>query len=175
MELSGLLGSDLLLPQQGCTLDLTNETLSWPTVTTPLPSCLLEAKAGIPVAHINCTGGKFHFAVDTGAVRTYLSPQLAQGLPRIGTVQDFYPGMGKFSADEVTMFATIGDSQLSIRAGVLPTDLAALTQALGLDGILGLDVLVVTPFHFDVQGCRMAPVVALSAERQPVVENVALD
>lgn len=89
--------------------------------------------------------------LDTGAWRSYLHPEVAVGLRRIGSVKDYSPLLGGFTAKLVrTQVRYKGDDSL-VAVGVATPELAGALDGLGVRMIVGIDIMAAsrnTTFDF---------------------------
>jgi hypothetical protein len=99
---------------------------------------------GIPVIRASVAGSEVRLFFDTGAPHSYFSDELVDPAGRLGPVEDFYPGAGRFRATLHEVVVRVGTLSQSFRAGRvsdLPRGVATILQAAGVEGILGNEVL----------------------------------
>ena len=174
MPFDGLIGADLLL-NESCLIDVAGGILQWMPVPRPLSSpgsgCSFTQMMNVPIATIQLDGVPRSFAIDTGASRTFVEMEIANGLARVGTFDDFYPGMGTFTADLVEMEVSVAATGVvvpsSISVGVLPESLRFLMDTFGIQGIIGLDVLAMHSFHLNVADGVLSPEIVLRIPSAP--------
>lgn len=118
-----------------------------------------EMGKGVPIVELDVMNKNVRFAVDTGAMQSFISEVLAESLPRVGIVEDFILASGPFKADVVEIDASIGDKNLRIQAAVSNSALEPLFSSCGIEGIVGLDVLQSVPFTFSPVSDSISPVV----------------
>lgn len=105
----------------------------------------IDSIMDLPGIKIEVGGKAISVVFDTGAKLTYLPRESVEGLPRVDTIEDFYPGFGRFSTPVYRVPFRIGGHTLELSSGVLPELLEA-TLLMNLDGIVGTELLK----HFDV-------------------------
>lgn len=100
---------------------------------------LISNFMGIPIIELSINNEKLKFFLDTGAKLSYLSDSITSDYKSVGTDEDFYPGVGKFSTNCFDITTSIGDENFTSKFGNLP-DLLKMTLMLGgTDGIIGFD------------------------------------
>jgi len=108
-------------------------------VSEPLP---IDDVLGVPVVEARINGRPTRMFFDTGASIGYLrNVAMYDGVPA-GQVDDFYPGLGRFTTETWRVDSRIGAAQNAMRVGELPALLALTLGVAGVDGIIGNDLLV---------------------------------
>lgn len=81
--------------------------------------------------------------LDTGAPTSYISPSLTDGLPSVGTVKDFNPFVpGDVFETPIFEFpASFAGQSFPMRAGHLPRMMRSMLSFLGVDGVVGMELL----------------------------------
>jgi hypothetical protein len=106
----------------------------------------------IPIIPITIAEQTVDACIDTGAPHSYVTKTLAKGHAITGQITDFYPTMGSFTADTVTL--DIVDPHTKNLApytcAVLPDSLASLMALIDCQVILGLDWLRYEKSHFKI-------------------------
>lgn len=162
LPVDGLIGADLLLDNT-MLLDINRGVIEWPSAESP-------AAVGIPMAQISRVpvakvptpdGGIIQCAVDTGASQTFVCAEYAGDTQPIGTIDDFYPGLGPFEAQLIPLRCAVGGDTHEIEAAVLPEALGGLMTMFGIEGIIGLDLLAMQAATFDVASNTFAPHIAV--------------
>lgn len=74
---------------------------------------------------------------DTGAMLSYLYPQITRGLNTEGTKDDFHPMIGHFSTDLYKVNLSLCDRDFVLQVGNLPEPLLSMITKMGSDGIIG--------------------------------------
>jgi hypothetical protein len=155
----GLLGCDLLA---GRILDLdcpagrahlisrdtSPETPCWLAHAIALPFSTIK---GVPVAQLSVNGQQVAAAVDTGAAVCFVAPLLIGDAAAIGHHLEFHPAIGRFEADLHLVSIDLGGgaSPVDVAAAAAPPALAPLLAGLGLQAILGGDLLMGSEILFD--------------------------
>jgi len=98
---------------------------------------------GIPVHACSIDGQSRRCFVDTGAKHSYLLGKHLRDKRPAGTRDDFHAMIGEFRSDTyaVTIALTDGES-IGSEIAMLPSDLETLLTAAGVDGIIGMDLMV---------------------------------
>ena len=79
---------------------------------------------------------------DTGAQISYFQDEEVMGaFPNAGTMEDFYPGFGRFQTDTRNVDLLFGGEAFTLRCGTLPGLLGMSLVIGGASGILGNIVL----------------------------------
>ena len=147
-ELSELIGArvDVLLGMdvigsQPLTIDAAAGTLGFgdgaPAGGTVLP---LESVMGVPSLAANIAGRDLRAFFDTGAVISFVPPDMIDGRPVERRVEDFYPGIGKFETDLCRLPCRLGNESIDLDSGVLPDELQMALGMTGVTAIVGLEV-----------------------------------
>lgn len=164
LDLKGLIGCDLLF-KRDLQLDIPNGKLTLQDETARNDeSMLLETIMGVPMITTDIAGDTTKVAIDTGAMQTFVRDHSTDGLPRVGTVDDFLPMGGDFTAELVEMHAVIGETHHAIKPAVIPTVLESLLSLMTINGIIGLDVLQLSKFEFAATKGFMTPQVKVQSE-----------
>lgn len=108
--------------------------------------------AGVPVVKVVIAGKEYAFVFDTGAQKTCISDRIVEeGKLVLRTTGDYVVGMEGNISYAVIPSLTIGGAETGeVEAVVLPRDNASL-QMLGVDGIVGADVLANRVVTFDAR------------------------
>ena len=88
--------------------------------------------------------------LDTGAPTSYVSPSLTEGLTSVDTVTDFNPSVpgGTFETPIFEFPASFAGQRFEMRAGHLPTLMQTMIYFLGVDGVVGMELLKRQPLLF---------------------------
>ena len=88
--------------------------------------------------------------LDTGAPTSYVSPFLTEGLTSVDTVTDFNPSVpgGTFETPIFEFPASFAGQRFEMRAGHLPTLMQTMISFLGVDGVVGMELLKRQPLLF---------------------------
>ena len=170
----GLLGCDLLA---GRILDLDCPAGRAHVIsgdTSPATPCWLanaialsfSTTKGVPVAQLSVNGRQTSAAVDTGAAVCFVAPSLIGDAAAIGRHRDFHPAIGPFETDLHLVSIDLGGgaSPVDVAAAAAPPALAPLLAGLGLQAILGGDLLMGSETLFDFRA--ESGVVLLSSREQ---------
>ena len=154
----GLLGYDLLA---GRILDLNCPAGRAHVIsrdTSPATPCWLanaiplsfSTTMGVPVAQISINGQQASAAVDTGAAVCFVAPSLIGDAAAIGRHRDFHPAIGWFETDLHLVSIGLGSGMpFEVRAAAAPPALEPLLAGLGLQAILGGELLMASETIFD--------------------------
>lgn len=107
---------------------------------TRLPSRL---GMGYMSVEMELRGRSVNVIIDTGAPTSYVSESLTEGLPFVGTVEDFNPFVpGDVFESPVFEFpAAFAGKGFTMRAGHLPAMMGSVLRLLGVDGVIGMELL----------------------------------
>jgi hypothetical protein len=95
---------------------------------------------GIPTVELSIAAEYCALFFDTGAKITYLAKNYLDTLDDpLREIQDFYPGLGQFTAQVYETHVNFGDDETFIEAALLPEQLDALLDVATVEGILGND------------------------------------
>jgi hypothetical protein len=94
----------------------------------------------IPVVDAAVNGKVVPVFVDTSSHHTFIDEALIK-CPEVGTVYDFYPGLGTFESLTYHTTLYLRGCDFTINAAILPRTLQHLLHYSGVKGIIGLDVL----------------------------------
>lgn len=99
LDFDMLIGGDLLA---GHVVDIgphgRSLTIDGPAPSNGFESISLELVMNLPIVGIEVAGQRVSAALDTGARISFAHANLLAGRPRIGEREDFYPGLGRFTA-----------------------------------------------------------------------------
>ena len=111
---------------------------------------------GIPVVALRVAGRIVNVFVDTGAKISYLSNEMLKTFPIEETLQDFYPGLGRFRVEISTLPVELADFSFTVRFGRLPAILQRTLVTGGVHGILGQDLWAEFLVRLDVGGSSIS-------------------
>jgi hypothetical protein len=143
--------------------DTSPATPCWLANSIPLS---FSTKKGVPVARFSVNGRQTSAAVDTGAAVCFVAPSLFGDAAAIGHHLDFHPAIGQFETDLHLVSIDLGGgaSLVDVAAAAAPPALAPLLAGLGLQAILGGDLLMGSEVLFDFRA--ESGVVLLSSREQ---------
>jgi len=79
---------------------------------------------------------------DAGAQIPYFQDEYFRSFPSVGSVTDFYPGIGQFQADTCEVPVSLGSVSFTLRCGSLAGLLEATLVMADTHGIIGNPVLI---------------------------------
>jgi hypothetical protein len=149
LEVGGLLGGDIL-GEYDLLMDLESETCAISTDQIPLTGEVLtvEEIMGVPSVEVVFGGQRRSVFFDTCASVGYLQCEGLEDFPYVGSFDDFYPGFGSFSSDTHAAKIGVGTRQVTLRTGQLPTILGMAISLVGVEGILGNEMLALGPVGY---------------------------
>jgi hypothetical protein len=142
VECSGLLGADVLghfdhiLAVENTALTVSTDELSHLG-----QSVQLELFMGIPIVTATVVENDYRMFFDTGAQISYLQNDSLTDFPFLGSVSDFYPGIGQFQTDTYKVPVSFSGVKFSLRCGTLPSLLGMTLMMAGTQGIIGNAIL----------------------------------
>lgn len=145
-KVDGLVGMDLLA-EKGVLIDVPGGRLVFGQPTqgmTKVPSRYLRVPilgGGYMSVEMEIRGKRVKVIVDTGAPVSYVAPSLTEGLAAKETVKDFNPGAGEFETPVFEFPAAFAGQAFEMRAGHLPKRLQLEIGLLGMDGVVGMELL----------------------------------
>ena len=102
----------------------------------------IEIVDSIPIVSLSIDGRTRRLFFDTGAPVSYLIDASLADRPSVGRAPDFYPGSGPFETDQYEIPVDLANQTRGLRFGRLPEALEPGVRALGVDGILGTEILM---------------------------------
>lgn len=137
----GLIGADIInnfdhiFDQAKSKLILSVDQLSHPGSAIKLSDFM-----GIPIVEVIIEGSKYQMFFDTGAQYSYFQDDSLANFPSLGTVEDFFPGVGNFQTETHELPVVIGQHTFSLQCGRLPSLLGATLMMANTQGIIGNQV-----------------------------------
>ena len=155
-EITTLLGADVLA-KYVIRWDYPARKIAFSTNRTDEAGACIELGEfmGIPIVEVAVEGERIKCFLDSGATLSYLPTRITQGLEQDGEVEDFYPGIGKFSTPCFAVEARIGDLPFVARVGNLPAVLQFALKLGQVEGIVGYDFFVSGPLCLDLAKKRL--------------------
>jgi hypothetical protein len=92
---------------------------------------------GIPIVTAQIAGTDYRMFFDTGAQISYFHDDSLTDFPSVGSVTDFYPGVGRFQTDTHEVPVMLGGVSFTLRCGTLPELLRATLMMADTKGIVG--------------------------------------
>lgn len=134
----GLLGADVL-GEFDHIFDVPNETLtvSSESLVHDGEAVPVEHFMGIPVLNVRVGDEEHRMFFDTGAQLSYFQHDSLSDFPAVGTVSDFYPGVGQFETATHTVPMAISGILFELQCGKLPELLAMTLMMANTTGIVG--------------------------------------
>ena len=93
--------------------------------------------------------------MDTGARLSYLTNDITKDYASIGTVVDFYPGVGQFETDCFEVPVVFDANSLVFKFGNLPEMLQRTLMLNGIRGIIGYDFFSRYQVLLDINNVRL--------------------
>lgn len=135
---TGLLGADVL-SRFDHVLDTARGVLTIATDELQLAGheLALDEFMGIPIVDARVDGHDHRMFFDTGAQLSYFQDDALTTFPFAGTVEDFYPGAGRFETAAYDVPVSLADVDFTLRCGALPGLLGMTLMMAGTSGIVG--------------------------------------
>lgn len=151
-DIDGLVGMDIL--GDGTLIDVPHKriVLGGPTDgMTRIPS---RSLFGYMSAEMEIRGHKTNVIIDTGAPTSYVMSYLTDGLTPVDSTTDFNPMVpgGSFETPIFEFQASFAGREFVMRAGHLPTLIRTTLSLLGVDGVIGMELLKHQPMLFSNDG-----------------------
>lgn len=147
-EVDGLVGMDIL--GNGILIDVPNERIVLGHPTDGLTHVPSQSLFGYMAAEMDIRGRKAKVIIDTGAPTSYVMSPLTDGLSAVDNVTDFNPMVpgGTFETPIFEFPVSFAGQQFDMRAGHLPFLIRATLSLLGVDGVIGMELLRRRPLLF---------------------------
>ncbi len=134
-NLDGLIGTDILAGYDTVIDPARNEVrVSKDELQLDGTHLHLDFLMGIPVTEATAAGHPVKMIFDTGAKISYVSSEIARACPSTGSLEDFFPGIGAFTAQTHTVPITLGPDTITITAGEMPMLLSMALMMAGASG-----------------------------------------
>jgi hypothetical protein len=139
---AGIIGADVL-NNFDILIDVKSERVSFSTEQIAIDGEALRITdfMGIPIVQANISGADRRMFFDTGAQISYFQDESLDTFPAVGTLTDFYPGIGQFQTNTYRVNATLGNVRYELRCGSLPGILGMTLMMAGTEGIIGNEIL----------------------------------
>ena len=140
-HVDGLVGMDIL--GNGILIDVLNERIVLGHPTDGLTHVPSQGLLGYMAAEMDIRGRKAKVIIDTGAPTSYVMSSLTDGLTAVDTVTDFNPMVpgGTFETPIFKFPVSFAGQSFEMRAGHLPPLLSTTLSLLGVDGVVGMELL----------------------------------
>ena len=140
-----LIGCDILA-QQDLRICWCDGVLIFGTELTDGPILLqLKKVAGVPVFPLRLKEHNINAIFDTGAPLSYVDPALVAGSVSLGQREDFYPGIGRFSATIYRVPVCLDTDPVILEFGILPDEfqpaLSLIFQQTSCSAVVGTGLL----------------------------------
>lgn len=138
----GLVGMDII-GRVGLLVDVPGSRVVFGCPTDGMARVPSRLGMGYMSLEMEIRGGVASVIIDTGAPTSYVSESLTEGLPSVGTVEDFNPFVpGDVFETPIFEFpASFAGVPFTMRAGHLPRMMGSMLGLLGVDGVVGMELL----------------------------------
>ena len=139
---SGLLGMDII-SKLGMKIDIPKGKLSFSPSTEGMNRILSRMGMGYISMEMVVAGKSASVILDTGAPTSYVSKTFTEGLTPIGQVTDFNPLVpgDTFETPIFEFPASFAGKEFTMKAGNLPSSLQIMLSFIGVDGVIGMEIL----------------------------------
>lgn len=100
-----------------------------------------ELYMGVPITPVSVFNKDMRLFFVTGSRRTYLNMDLLRKLQPVGSVKDYYPGLGVFETPLFKIAVWVAGYDVELEVGITPAPLVSMLNQTHSQGILGADVL----------------------------------
>ena len=141
-HVSGLLGMDII-SRTGMKIDVPGRQLTL----CPSTDGMNRIPSGLGMGYMSIemvvVGKPARVILDTGAPTSYVSRSFTEGLTPIGQVTDFNPLVpgDTFETPIFEFPASFAGKEFTMKAGHLPGSLQMMLSVLGVDGVVGMEIL----------------------------------
>lgn len=141
VRVDGLVGMDIL--GDGVLIDVPRGRIVLGHPTDGMTRVPSKGMLGYMAAEMDIRGRRATILIDTGAPTSYVSPSLTEGLSAVDNVTDFNPMVpgGTFETPIFEFPVSFAGQESVIRAGHLPSLMRATLRLLGVDGVIGMELL----------------------------------
>lgn len=144
VEFTTLMGMDIISKYK-VIFDYANQEITFCTFDEPNPNgaeCPLKLSMGTLIVPVVIKGIARLMILDTGATYSYLQSSLTHDLQPKETITDFSPLVGgEFTTPIFEIESEFGDTKFLCNYGNLPTTIQTMISLLGVQGIIGYDLL----------------------------------
>ena len=148
IEVDGLVGMYIL--GGGTLIDVPQKRIVLGHPTGGLTRIPSQSLFGYTVAEMEIRGQRAKVIIDTGAPPSYVMSSLTDGLSAVDNVTDFNPMVpgGTFETPIFEFPVSFAGQEFDMRAGHLPFLITATLSLLGVDGVIGMELLQRRPLLF---------------------------
>ena len=141
-RVSGLLGMDII-SRLGMKIDIPGGKLFFHPSTDGMNCLPSRMRMGYMSVEMVLAGKPARIILDTGAPTSYVSGSFTEGLNPIGQVTDFNPLVpgDSFETPIFEFPASFAGNDFTMKAGHLPDSLQMMLSVLGVDGVVGMEIL----------------------------------
>ena len=142
-RVGGLVGMDIIGRLGGVRLDIPAGRLTFGCGTEGMTRVPSHTGMGYVFMDMTVNGHQVRVILDSGAPVSYVSPALTEGLTPVDRVTDFNP-MVPGDTFETPIFefpASFAGRDFTMRAGHLPKLMGAAISLLGVEGVVGMEIL----------------------------------
>lgn len=141
-RVSGLLGMDII-SRLGMKIDIPGGKLFFHPSTDGMNRIPSRMGMGYMSVEMVLAGKPARIILDTGAPTSYVSGSFTEGLNPIDQVTDFNPLVpgDSFETPIFEFPATFAGNDFTMKAGHLPDSLQMMLSVLGVDGVVGMEIL----------------------------------
>ena len=142
VHVSGLLGMDII-SRLGMKIVIPGGKLSFHPLTEGMTRLPSRHGMGYMSVEMVLAGRPARIILDTGAPTSYVSSSFTEGLTPIGQVTDFNPLVpgDTFETPIFEFPASFAGNDFTMKAGHLPGSLQMMLSVLGVDGVVGMEIL----------------------------------
>lgn len=142
MPVSGLLGMDII-GRLGMKIDVPGGKLYISPSTEGMSRVPSEQGLGYVSMEMSVAGRPAKVILDTGAPTSYISKSFTQGLTPVGQVTDFNPMVpgDTFETPVFELPSAFAGKEFTMKAGHLPGSMQVMLTLMGIDGVVGMEIL----------------------------------
>lgn len=139
----GLVGLDIITGRGGLLIDVPHGRVVFGHPTDGMKCVPSGLGLGYVAVDMDIRGRRAKVILDTGAPTSYVSMSFTDGLAAAGTATDFNPMVpgGTFETPIFKFPASFGGRTFRMSAGHLPSELHTMLSLIGVDGVVGMELL----------------------------------
>lgn len=155
-ETVGLLGTDIL-NEFNIIFNIKNQQINFSTDKIDLDGEIitLDDVMGIPVVVATVKNNNSRMFFDTGAQISYIQKEDLSYYDSLGTVKDFYPGVGQFETDTAIVDLQLGNLGYKLKCGSLPEMLNMTLLMTQINGIIGNEIMSDAIVGYFPKDCKL--------------------